>query len=386
MKGCLQSWHSSRAALLCAALVIAMASVAQCPGIRPVFSWASNGAGVVFTDLTEHPGVNITERHWVIGGVDTAQLITTTHVFDSAGVDSVHLIMMAEGCYYSVSALVGHAGDTETCTSSISSTFSYVETGNNQLALTDQSTSDAPVLLYLWAFGDGNTSFDQHTEHFWPMPGAYDVSHSIAGLNDQLQTTCVAGRAEHVFVDGNASTCDTSLFLALDAEVNGPLVTLNAQQVLFNPDLTITGWQWDYGDGSPIDITSTSSAEHYYPYGGVVQICLRVTASDSLGNTCFARACTTVSMLEAVGLNGTAMPAELHAHPVPCDDDLWVEGEAVRAGRSWHIVDALGREAATGTFTLDDPERIDVHLLPVGLYTLTIRTEQGLRSIRVLKQ
>lgn len=376
-----------RAALLAVAQCLALLGAAQCPGFRPVFSWASDGSAIAFTDETQAViGASIAEHHWHFGDGDSATGAFATHVYDSAGADTVRLTILAEGCSFTVSALVAHAGDTETCTSAISSGFSVSALGNNHLALTDQSQSDAPFVLYLWTFGDGNTSLDQHTEHFWTLPGAYDVSHSIGALNDQLQTTCVAGRAERLFVDGNTSTCDSSLFFGLSASVQDGQAVLNADAIPLNEDIILLDWTWDYGDASG-DLSAIPNAEHGYAYGGEYQVCVDVRAArPSMADTCWARACGAIFLTMAVGVEEATGPPSLHAAPVPFADELRLTGDAVRYGTAWIMRDALGRVVLSGRFANDGAAAISTGPLPGGLYVLSAGGAAGPIALPVLKR
>ena len=91
-------------------------------------------------------------------------------------------------------------------------------------------------------------------------------------------------------------------------------------------------------------------------------------------------------MNQLVGLDEPARSADLHARPVPFSEELWIEGEAVRAGTRWQVVDALGREAMTGPCMRNGSARIDGQALLPGIYTVIIRTDSGVHSIRTLKQ
>jgi hypothetical protein len=76
----------------------------------------------------------------------------------------------------------------------------------------------------------------------------------------------------------------------------------------------------------------------------------------------------------------------LRARPVPFNEELWVEGEAVRSGARWQLIDAMGREAGVGAFLHDEVEHLAFGTLPLGIYTLFIPLDRGFRSLRLLKQ
>lgn len=363
---------------------LAISAAAQCPGILPKFSWASNGSSLVFTDETD---VFASERVWDFGDGDTASGQIETHTYTFAGDDTVTLSLTVNGCLFSTSARVVHPGQSEACYSQLASAFATEQTGNNQLLFTDQSAGDSSFLLYLWTFGDDSISGEQNPEHFYTLPGAYNVSHSIGTVDSLFQTACVAGSARRVFVDGNTSTCDSSLLLNLLLTTDGNSIISSAEATVFNPDLVINTWGWEYGDGSAMDITGMPEAQHYYPLGGDVQTCVQVWATDTAnGVECFARNCITLHLTQLVGVEETPPVQELHARPVPFNDELWIEGVAVRRGARWRLLDVLGREARSGTFSQDKAEHLTSGTWPTGIYTLVVPLEHGVSALRLLKR
>jgi PKD repeat protein len=63
-------------------------------------------------------------------------------------------------------------------------TLMFCDTGT--VHFTDESI-DAET--WLWTFGDGNTSTDQHPAHFYATPGIYDVSLQITDIGSSLDST-----------------------------------------------------------------------------------------------------------------------------------------------------------------------------------------------------
>lgn len=364
-------------------LAMGFAAVAQCPGVRPKFSWASDGSTIVFTDQTD---AFVSERIWDFGDGDPAYEAIETHAYAFADDDTVRLTVTVDGCDFSVSARVVHPGENDACLSQLSSAFSTEQTGNNHMLFADSSQGDGSFLFYLWTFGDDSLQLTEDATHFYALPGAYDVSHSIGTVDSQFQTACVAGSAERVYVDGNTSTCDSSLFLNLVVETEGNLVYCNAEAALFNTGLVITSWEWDYGDGT-YDSTGIPTAQHYYGGGGDMQVCVQVWTLDTTnGDTCFARSCISVSLPSVVGMGESPDPRMLRARPVPFNEGLWIEGEAVRTGARWRLLDVLGRETIAGAFSHDGAEHLEFQALPMGVYTLIVPLEQGVHSVRLFKQ
>jgi PKD domain len=205
-----RSWRSP---LLISAFGLAHVISAQCPGVLPAFSWHSNGNAVVFQDQTTLVWDSII---WDLGdGTELNSESSVSHIYDVAAVDTVRLTVKKSGCTFVTMGLVAHGGDTEVCNDAITSDFSYGQTGNNEVAFSDQSDAAGANVISYWNFGDGSADLTLSPTHFYLYPGAYDVSHSIVTVDQQFTTACTAGQARKLLVRGNTSTCGTSVFLNL---------------------------------------------------------------------------------------------------------------------------------------------------------------------------
>ena len=369
-----------RGILSASTMAFVVAVAAQCPGVRPKFSWASNGSSIVFTDLTQG---EVTSHHWDFGDGDTASDAVVTHAYAFAGDATVSLNDTVGGCRFSVSGRVVHPGVNDHCFSQITSAFSAEQTGNNQMHFEDASVGDGSTPYFLWTFGDENILSAEDADHFYALPGAYDVSHSIGTVDSLFQTACVAGSAERVYVDGNTSTCDSSLFLDLSLGDGTSLVPFEALVAVLDGGLEITGFVWDYGDGTSYN---GPSATHIYAYPGDYQVCVWVNAFDSVAQQeCQAQACGTI-LQPAVGMHEGPAQNAIRAWPVPFSEELWIEGEAVRSGTRWRLLDVLGRELFSERLMHDGAEHLEFPALPAGVYTLIVPLERGISSLRLLKQ
>lgn len=370
-----------RGGLLTAAQICVLLVAAQCPGLKPRFEWASNGSSMVFTDVT--PQWLITERLWEFGDGDTASDATVTHTYLFADADTVRLTVFSMGCQYQVEAFVFHGGQSDACDSQIVSQFTTAQPSNNAIIGTDASQGDGSPLLYFWNFGDDSISIEPSATHFYALPGAYDVTHSITTLDSQ--TVCFAGSVQRVFVDGNTSTCDSSVFFDLSGAFSDNTITLNANTIALDEGFVFAYWTWDYGDQSA-DISVAPGIEHVYTYPGEYQVCATVHVADTANNdSCWARACSTL-VTATVGILEEEVTTLLRARPVPCDDELWIEGPILRSGTRVFLVDALGREVLTRTVQTTGAVRLDTSALPSGFYTAVITHDGRTNSLRLLKQ
>lgn len=136
------------------------------------------------------------------------------------------------------------------------------------------NTSD-PANSYYWDFGDGTTTLDTSTQqnpsYTYPGFGPYTVTLIInygTPCADTATQQVELSYATTAFTPSNDSTC-----------VGQPVsFTDNSTP---SPNSTITGWYWDYGDGSPTDTTQNPS--HTYLASGTYTV--THTAVNSLGCT-----------------------------------------------------------------------------------------------------
>jgi len=126
-------------------------------------------------------------------------------------------------------------------------------------------TSNPGVTDWLWDFGDGATSTEQHPAHAYTTPGSFTVSLTIT-TSDCTDTKTIAGYI----------TAYGELMPAFSMDTNFGRRPLEVQfaDLSVSPG-PITGWLWRFGDGS----TSTQrNPVHIYRVPGLFTVSLMVTA------------------------------------------------------------------------------------------------------------
>jgi gliding motility-associated-like protein len=130
----------------------------------------------------------------------------------------------------------------------------------------------APIVSWLWNFGDGTTSTDQNPSHTYNTSGSYTVSLTVT---DSF---------------GNS---DSDVFTNM-VQAIGPNPDFQANQTLIQPntnvtftDLTtfgapITSWSWNFGDGST---SSVQNPTHTYTTSGDYTVSLTVSDLDGCSRT-----------------------------------------------------------------------------------------------------
>ena len=122
---------------------------------------------------------------------------------------------------------------------------------------------------YVWDFGDGSTGTGKTPEHTYTNAQAYDV---------KLTVTDNGGKSTSVTKSVTTVSTPTAVITASDpvklkVDVDGTDST--------DAGSTITGYEWDFGDGTPVD-TAMNPAAHTYATAGDKTITLKVT--DASGN------------------------------------------------------------------------------------------------------
>ncbi len=185
--------------------------------------------------------------------------------------------------------------------------FIYDNYGSNKIAVRDfkvyasglgspsvnfndlSSDPDGSIVSWLWDFGDGTTSTDQHPAHTYDSPGTYTVSLTVtdsAGLTADYA-------AEY-----------TALSLAQPDFTFEPAVPDEGQTTRFtdnstDPDGCIVNWAWEFIELS--DTASGSEVSKAFPDNGDYQVRLTVTDSQLLTQS-ITKTVSTVNVAPVVTL------------------------------------------------------------------------------------
>jgi PKD repeat protein len=145
--------------------------------------------------------------------------------------------------------------------------FTYTTNGLT-VDFTDTSNDpDGTIVSWLWDFGDGNTSTQQHPSHTYTADGTYTVTLTVTDDDDATGSIS----KDVTVTDKINPTADFTY-------------TINCLTVIFTDtstdlDGTIVSWLWDFGDGN----TSTlQNPTHTYAVPGTYTVTLTVTDNDGL--------------------------------------------------------------------------------------------------------
>jgi PGF-pre-PGF domain-containing protein len=226
--------------------------------ITPVAGFTSDvtsGAVPLSVNFTDQSSNSPTSWFWDFGdGINSTEQ-DPNHVYTSVGI-------------YNVSLNVTNAGGSNTSMQTAYITAAYVPVANFTADVTSGAvplsvnftdlSSNNPI-SWLWDFGDGDNSTDQHPIHTYAGAGIYNVSLNVTnmgGSNILIQAAYI-----------NAAVAPVANFTADVTSGTAPLAVYFADQSTNTP----TSWAWNFGDGT----TSTEQdPAHTYTSAGTYNVSL----------------------------------------------------------------------------------------------------------------
>jgi gliding motility-associated-like protein len=251
------------------------------PGPKADFSFPSPAClsdSVHFLSTTIAGSYNLVSYNWLFDDNSTANTIDAVKLYTASGDHPVR---------YTVYADNGCIGDTtKTVTISPSPTATFTVSGNicqrdSVLLTSNASFPPGTVTSWYWNFGDGNTATYTNGNPFYHRynnPGTYPIYLITTASNGCKSDTSfgsvtVLPKPTALFsYDGNICTGDSIL------------ITDNSSPV---PGFTITGWQWNFGDGNSITYANNNPFYHPYTTAGNYPVSLVVSSSNGCASDTF---------------------------------------------------------------------------------------------------
>lgn len=236
---------------------------------------------IQFQDSSVQGASQIISWTWDFGNGNTAFTPNPSQAYTTQGTYTVQLkVADANGCEDSLSktmvvyprpvAAFG-ANDTTGC-------------ALNPVSFQNFSSGGAPIVSYVWQFGNGDTSHLVAPTYTYPRGGLYGVTLTVRDTNG-----CVGIHHKPDFINMQAP----SAAFTLNQHQGCP--GLNVQFTdLSQTDTTLMSWMWDFGD-------STSSTQinpnHIYTQSGKYTVSL--TIMDAIGCGSIAEKIDTITIIDA---------------------------------------------------------------------------------------
>ncbi len=290
-------WHTEGTATRTSTELVGPAIFTTAIGQRPTgvdFSWAPTapeaGVEITFTPATgiADPSGDITKAtfHWSFGDGKTAKTTgsaTVKHKYAIGGTFQVTLTVTGEGGLSTAKTrqvdVIGKQPVVD---------FSFAPDApsvGREVAFTSKVTDPATPPLtpytYAWTFGDGGTSTEANPRHTYTAAGTYTVV--LAVTNSRGET----GRREKTIT---VAAAPVNRRPSVTRVTVTPPVPEVGQEVTFTATATdpdgdpITGYEWDFGDGSEIASTTANTATHTFATSNVFQVRVRARDAEGFGS------------------------------------------------------------------------------------------------------
>ena len=214
---------------------------------------------VAFTDAS----LNANQWIWDFGDGNYSTLQHPAHTYMNNGAYTVKLISKSvDGCADTM--LFSEINVNKPVAS-----FSSANATNCSPTLVSFTDSSTNADSWLWDFGDGSTSINQHPGHVYNIPGLYTIRLTVTntiGCSDTLV------RTDYIEVPGSIAGFTTSATQAC------------AQTTVQFTDLSVNAanWSWNFGDGNS---SSQKNPIHIYQYPGQYTVSLSIENNTGCSNS-----------------------------------------------------------------------------------------------------
>lgn len=208
---------------------------------------------------------------WDFGDGNTSNLQHPSHRYTSLGTYTVQLTVTNDTCSHTIQQTVKVGGGVPDFSASINSVCK-----GTVIQLTADSTNAGNIQSYSWNLGGGLPQQSGNTISVtYPQAGLYTVSLTVRDQNGCLDSTV---KQQYIRINGPTA--------ALQAANNTGCKGLEAQFTdASRTDGTnnITQWEWNFGDGTIVNETTSATMRHRYNQAGTYDVSLKVT--DASGCT-----------------------------------------------------------------------------------------------------
>lgn len=211
---------------------------------------------------------------WNFGDGDTSSLRGPVHMYRNPGTYNISLTTQtAEGCHLSI------PNYTTFVIEHVEPEFSIVQMDCNNL-IAQFADSSLHAAAWLWDFGDGTFSTDQHPIHTFPSHGVFDVSLTLTSPHGCSASIIYPNYLDFLSCGTNSSNSSdppqgSMLGMGSSTDSNN-VVQRNTNCApsniqFYNSDTTAFYWEWNFGDGI---VSHEEHPSHTYLQPGLYNVTL----------------------------------------------------------------------------------------------------------------
>ena len=215
--------------------------------------------------------------------------------------------------------------------------------------------SSSAAVSYKWMFGDGDSSVQRNPNHTYAKEGTYQVS---------LTTTDICGKVSPKKLKDVVVVCPAAKATFISVPTDRK-IDVEANK------LGVTKFTWNYGDGTPLDTSSTlNKSSHIYANYGTYNVCLYVESPCGMDTLCEE------ITLNALGIAKNNMTNLWSVYPNPASTQLNIQIQSADLGSVDVIIrDLQGRVVMQSTIENERQTTLDISGYESGVYSIELRSE-----------
>lgn len=236
-----------------------------------------------------------------------------------------------------------------TCTAG----FDFQFVNANTVKFLPAVTTDSPLVVHSWDFGEGASVFTISPTHAYTAPGTYTVRHFLYRHTANGTFVCADSVFKTLTVQSVA--CNLQAYFTWAPAAQNPLeIHFTNATVNLEPSDSVT---WHFGDGSSSNAVNPT---HVYTLAGVYTVCLMVKHNSNSGSTpCISEFCKAVVTTAPCNIQAnftstvTSNPLEIHftnttLNLVGTDSVRWTFGDGSSSG----VVNPTHTYGQAGTYNV----------------------------------